>query len=200
MPPFADAVFFRSVHDLRDLPPDVGAEIAFAGRSNAGKSTAINALVEQRRLAFVSKAPGRTQTINFFRVGSANYFVDLPGYGYASVPFAEKRHWENLISTYLQTRASLRGLVLVMDARHPFTALDSQLLNWFAPTRRPVLVLLTKSDKLTKRATAETLHATRKILLDYPFCTMQLFSGTRRVGVRPAHRIIARWWTQKTPG
>jgi len=200
MSPFANAVFFRSVHDPRDLPPDVGAEIAFAGRSNAGKSTAINAIVEQKRLAFVSKAPGRTQTINFFHVGAARYLVDLPGYGYASVPFAEKRHWENLISTYLQTRAALRGLVLVMDARRPFTGLDSQLLDWFAPTRRPVLVLLTKSDKLTKRAAAETLQAAQKILDDYPFCTMQLFSGTGRVGVRPAQKMITRWWTQKTPG
>jgi len=200
MPFFADVAFFRSVYDLRDLPPDVGTEIAFAGRSNAGKSTAINAIAERKRLAFVSKAPGRTQAINFFRVSAAHYFVDLPGYGYSAVPAAEKRNWERLISAYLQTREALRGLVLIMDVRHPFTPLDYQLLDWLAPLRKPVLVLLTKSDKLTQQMAAATLHTARKILGEYPYCAVQLFSGKGRVGIRAAQKTITGWWTQKTPG
>jgi len=195
MPLSAEAVFFRSVHDLKEFPPDVGAEIAFAGRSNAGKSTAINALVGRRRLARVSKSPGRTQSINFFHLGSMRYLVDLPGYGYAAVPASEKRHWEKLISTYLQTRASLRGLVLVIDARRLFTDLDHQLLHWLAPLHRPVLVLLTKSDILTKPAAAAALQTARKVADGYPLCTTQLFSGTAGIGVRVAQQTLSRWWT-----
>src|SRR5665647_2199039 len=127
---FRQAVFSRSVYDLKELPDDDAAEIAFAGRSNAGKSSAINALADHKRLAFTSKTPGRTQTINFFSLGPHCYLVDLPGYGYAAVPAKEKRHWGELISAYLQARESLRGLVLIMDARHPFTELDRQLLSW----------------------------------------------------------------------
>ncbi len=134
---FSQAVFFRSAYDLSELPPDEGAEIAFAGRSNAGKSTALNALVNRKRLAFTSKTPGRTQTINYFNIGAQRHLVDLPGYGYAAVPLKEKRHWGELVSNYLQLRASLRGLVLIMDARHPFTELDRQLLDWITPCRNP---------------------------------------------------------------
>src|SRR5919201_6435712 len=116
---FAGPRFIASAYDSRELPPDVGAEIAFAGRSNAGKSSAINALTQRRKLAFVSKTPGRTQTINFFECGANRRLVDLPGYGYAAVSQRERAHWGELISAYLQQRNSLRGLVLIVDSRHP---------------------------------------------------------------------------------
>jgi GTP-binding protein len=190
---FAQITFYRSVHELKDLPPEVGTEIAFAGRSNAGKSSALNALANRKRLAFVSKTPGRTQTINFFSLDSHGYFVDLPGYGYAAVPMIERRHWGKLISTYLQTRQSLRGLVLIMDARHPFTALDHQLLQWIAPLQKPAHILLTKADKLTKRDAAATLRAVQTAAAGYPLCSAQLFSSTTGSGVGTAQKIIAQW-------
>src|SRR5919201_5584788 len=149
---FFDTVrFVASAHELEELPRDTGLEVAFAGRSNAGKSSAINALTDRRKLAFVSKTPGRTQTINFFDCGGNRRLVDLPGYGYAAVPQRERAHWGELISTYLQARNSLRGLVLIVDARHPLTPLDQQLLSWFAPSNQPVLVLLTKSNRLNRQ-------------------------------------------------
>ncbi len=193
MSPFKQAVFFKSVYDLGELPPDDGTEIAFAGRSNAGKSTAINALAEHKRLAFTSKTPGRTQTINFFSLGPRSFLVDLPGYGYAAVPAKEKRHWGELISTYLQTRASLFGLVLIMDARHPFTALDHRLLNWVAPLHKPAHVLLTKADKLGRQESMATLRAAEAEAGRYPLCSVQLFSGTAGVGVKDAQKILAQW-------
>src|SRR5512145_2658585 len=124
--------------DLTQLPPDHGREVAFAGRSNAGKSSAINAMTNRRRLAFVSKTPGRTQQINFYALGGARYLVDLPGYGYARVPGEVQQRWGRVLSAYLQRRASLQGLVLIMDVRNPFTPLDRSLLAWFAPTGKPV--------------------------------------------------------------
>ena len=140
--------FVTTVAELGALPPAHGAEVAFAGRSNAGKSSAINALAQRNRMAFVSKTPGRTQHINFFSVGPDRYLVDLPGYGYAAVPAAARAHWHDLVGGYLQTRACLRGVILIMDVRHPLTELDRQLLDWLRPTGVPVHVLLSKSDKL----------------------------------------------------
>src|SRR5687767_11828475 len=128
------ARFLGSAHEPDELPPDIGAEVAFAGRSNAGKSSAINALAGHRRLAFVSKTPGRTQTINFFECGPARRLVDLPGYGYAAAPLRERAHWGELISTYLTHRESLKGLVLLADARHSLSPLDHQLLGWYRPS------------------------------------------------------------------
>lgn len=190
---FAQAVFFKSVYDLSELPPDEGAEIAFAGRSNAGKSTALNALVNQKRLAFTSKTPGRTQTINFFNVGPQRHLVDLPGYGFAAVPVKEKNHWGELISSYLRSRTSLCGLVLIMDARHPFTELDRQLLDWIALLQKPVHVLLTKADKLGKQEAAATLRAAQAEASRYPLCSAQLFSGSTGLGVVAAQKILAQW-------
>jgi len=190
---FAQAVFFKSVYDLSELPPDEGAEIAFAGRSNAGKSTALNALVNQKRLAFTSKTPGRTQTINFFNVGPQRHLVDLPGYGFAAVPIKERRHWGELISSYLRIRTSLRGLVLIMDARHPFTELDRQLLDWIVPLQKPVHVLLTKADKLGKQEAAVTLRAAQAEASRYPLCSVQLFSGATGLGVVAAQKTLAQW-------
>jgi GTP-binding protein len=131
-------------------------EVAFAGRSNAGKSSAINTLAGRRRLAFASKTPGRTQLINFFSIASGAYLVDLPGYGYAGVPLPVRAHWESLVGEYVGKRESLAGVVVVMDARHPLTPLDRQLLDWLTPAGRRVHVLLTKADKLSKQAAQST--------------------------------------------
>jgi GTP-binding protein len=191
---FSQAVFFKSVYDLSELPPDEGTEIAFSGRSNAGKSTALNALVNRKRLAFTSKTPGRTQTINFFNVGPHRFLVDLPGYGFAAVPLKEKRHWGELISSYLQIRTALRGLVIIMDARHPFTELDRLLLDWIVPLQKPVHVLLTKADKLGKQEAAATLRAAQAEAGRYPLCSVQLFSGTTGLGVVAAQKTLAQWF------
>lgn len=193
MSSYGHAEFLLAAHDPKDLPPDSGIEIAFAGRSNSGKSSAINALLGRKRLAFSSKTPGRTQTINFFGLGNKRYLVDLPGYGYASVPVDERRHWGELISAYLQSRRALQGLVLIMDARRPFTALDCQLLDWFKPAGKPVHVLLSKADKLGRRQTAESLRAAEAACARYPRCAVQLFSATAGTGVRSAQGVLARW-------
>ena len=158
---FQNATYLASAHHLQDLPPPGEPEVAFAGRSNAGKSSAINALANRTRLAFVSKTPGRTQQINFFQLAGGGLLVDLPGYGYARVPDALRTHWESTLSEFLQTRRSLCGLVLVMDARHPMTERDEMMLGWFLPTGRPVHVLLTKADKLNRREQALTLEKVR---------------------------------------
>lgn len=190
---FEQVIFFRAVHDPAELPPDASAEVAFAGRSNAGKSSAINALVNRKHLAFVSKTPGRTQTINFFSLDSQRYLVDLPGYGYSTVPAKERRHWEKLISAYLQTRASLRGLVLVMDVRHAFTTLDRRLLDWIAPLEKPAHVLLTKADKVGKREAMTALQSAQAAACHCPNCAVQLFSSTTGIGLGPARKTIAQW-------
>ena len=191
---FRGAAFYISAHQLSDLPPPLGAEIAFAGRSNAGKSSAINTLVDHNRLAFVSKTPGRTQQINFFRLPSGVYLVDLPGYGYAKVQRDLRVHWEQLLSTYLQTRVSLFGMVLIMDARHPVTALDRQMLEWFAPTAKPVHVLVSKSDKLTRQEAQKTLRNVQVELGNYADnYTAQLFSSSKKQGMDEAEEIIGGW-------
>lgn len=194
MPLFQNAEFFISAHQLRDLPPATGIEIAFAGRSNAGKSSAINTLANHNRLAYVSKQPGRTQLINFFSLGGDRYLVDLPGYGYAKVPEAMRKHWQDVLASYLSMRYSLRGLVLVMDSRHPLTPLDQRMLEWFGPTGKPIHVLLTKSDKLSRSEAMKTLAAVRKELQDnWGNCTVQLFSSLKKQGVEEAEKIIGAW-------
>ena len=165
MPLFQNATFFISAHHLRDLPPASGIEVAFAGRSNAGKSSALNTLANHNRLAYVSKQPGRTQLINFFTLGDDKHLVDLPGYGYAKVPEAMRAHWQSVLARYLSERTSLGGLILVMDSRHPLQPLDRQMLDWFCPSGKPVHVLLTKSDKLSRGEASLTLAKTRKELL-----------------------------------
>jgi GTP-binding protein len=191
---FGQAAFDRAVHELSDLPPPVQPEIAFAGRSNAGKSSAINAIAHRRKLAFTSKTPGRTQQIVMFRLPGGQYLVDLPGYGYAKVPDALRRHWEGTLSRYLSTRASLQGLALIMDARHPLTDLDRRMLDWFAPTGRPIHVLLTKADKLGRAEATRTLAAVRRALGRWGRqCTAQLFSSTTKAGVEEAEDLLAAW-------
>lgn len=194
MPLFQNATFYLSAHHLQDLPPPSGVEVAFAGRSNAGKSSALNTLANHNRLAFVSKQPGRTQLINFFSLGGDRYLVDLPGYGYAKVPEAMRKHWQLVLSSYLSHRSTIGGLVLVMDCRHPLTPLDRQMLDWFSPTGRPIHVLLTKSDKLSRSEANKTLMAVRKELNQHwPNCTVQLFSSLKKQGVEEAEQIISQW-------
>jgi GTP-binding protein len=192
---FQHTTFYTTVNQLRQLPPPDGVEIAFAGRSNAGKSSAINSLTNRARLAFVSKTPGRTQHINFFELGGGRFLVDLPGYGYAKVPLEIRQHWEHLLSTYLQTRESLHGMVLIMDVRHPLTPLDRQMLSWFASTGKPVHVLLTKSDKLSRQQAAKILKDVLSFLREpYPQCSVQLFSSMTREGVEEAVALLGTWF------
>ena len=157
MPLLQKAKFLTSANHINELPEDDGLEIAFAGRSNAGKSSAINSLSRQNRLAYVSKQPGRTQLVNFFEIEERKYLVDLPGYGYAKVPESMRKHWQKTLPTYLQQRQSLVGLVIVMDIRNPMTSLDINMLDWFAPRQKPIHVLLTKCDKLSKDKQNKTL-------------------------------------------
>ncbi len=209
---FSQAQFFTTVNHLRDLPQHGGREVAFVGRSNAGKSSAINTLANHVRLAYTSKTPGRTQHLNYFSLGDNNYLVDLPGYGYAKVPPDVQRHWEHLLSEYLKTREELAGLVIIMDARRPLTELDESMLDWFAPTGKPVHILLTKSDKLGRQQATLTLNRVKSYLaehfssditpasghessveLRYPQCSAQLFSSLKKVGMEEAEAVIAGW-------
>ncbi len=191
--------FVTTVAATRDLPPAHGVEVAFVGRSNTGKSSALNALAQRKRIAFVSKTPGRTQHINFFRVGDGRYLVDLPGYGYAALPAAARAHWNELIGGYLQTRSCLRGVVLIMDVRHPLTELDRQLIAWLKPTGRPVHVLLSKSDKLSRQAASATLRSVDAMLhRDYVNCSTQLFSSTRKIGIVEAVAKVQEWLGDST--
>ncbi len=189
-----NAVFRQSAEKLTQLPVDSVCEVAFAGRSNAGKSSALNALTGRRRLAHVSKTPGRTRLINFFAVGSNAYLVDLPGYGYAQVPGDMKRHWASLLTGYLNERQQIRGLVVVMDVRHPMTPLDRQLLDWFAATGKPVHVLLTKADKLSRSQAAAQLRKTQALLRkEYGQCSAQLFSSSNKLGIEQAQQMVCDW-------
>jgi len=207
------ARFFTTVNQLRDLPKTQVPEIAFAGRSNAGKSTAINILTNQKGLAFASKTPGRTQHINFFSIGGAHVamhrkdptnveeieglLVDLPGYGYAEVSGDAKLHWQRLLGDYVQRREQLAALVLIMDSRRPFTELDIQMLEWFAPTGKPIHCILTKVDKLNRNESVNALRQAQQVLDSYvdedgngfPF-TVQLFSALKRIGIEEANDKI----------
>lgn len=209
------ARFFTTVNHLGDLPKLNVPEIAFAGRSNAGKSSAINVLCNQKKLAFASRTPGRTQHINYFSLGGAHVgqhrkdptkvdeiralLVDLPGYGYAEVPGGAKQHWNALLGAYIRERTQLSALVLIVDARRPFTDLDIQMLEWFVPTGKPIHCLLTKADKLNRNESTNALRMAHTILNSYvdvsgatfPF-TVQLFSALKRVGLEEAdHRILS---------
>lgn len=191
---FQNTSFFTSVNDVRELPKHNGIEIAFAGRSNAGKSSAINTITNRSRLAFVSKTPGRTQQINFFQVNPGVYLVDLPGYGYAKVPEAVRSHWQHLLSDYLQSRSELKGLILIMDIRHPLKPLDLQMLDWFVPTGKDVHILLTKADKLSKLQAGNILNEVAQTLRNvYPQVSVQLFSSATRNGIENVLSIMERW-------
>lgn len=193
--------FVISTNHFDELPSDSGREIAFAGRSNAGKSSAINTLTNKTRLAFVSKQPGRTQLINFFKIKDMQSLVDLPGYGFAKVPKPMKDHWRKLLPKYLQERKSLIGLVLVVDIRRELTELDTQMLDWFAPQKKPIHVLLTKSDKVSKDKSLRTLNKINNELKEKwgrkfnVECSAQLFSSLKKQGIEKATEKIEQWLT-----
>ncbi|UXY16155.1 ribosome biogenesis GTP-binding protein YihA/YsxC [Chitiniphilus purpureus] len=191
---FRGLKFLTTVNDLRQLPQE-GLEVAFAGRSNAGKSSAINTLADHTRLAFVSKTPGRTQHINYFDFGGDRRLVDLPGYGYAEVPAAVRAHWEKLLGQYLMTRQNLIGLVLIMDARRPLTERDRNMLDWFRPTGKPVHCLLTKADKLSRQAQTAALRAVEKEFEEDSLITVQLFSSLKKQGVETIEEIVGGWFS-----
>ena len=193
---FQNAKFFTTVNHLKDLP-DTPAEIAFVGRSNAGKSSAINTLTNHVRLAYVSKTPGRTQHINFFELENGNFMVDLPGYGYAQVPEVIRAHWVKLLGDYLQQRRQLIGLILIMDSRHPLKALDIQMLDFFHITGRPVHILLSKADKLSKNDQIKTLAAVKKSLKPYTErqkISVQLFSSLKKQGMDEVNQVVGSWF------
>lgn len=191
---FEHAKFFQSAYKISELPPDRGREVAFAGRSNSGKSSAINTLATHNRMAFVSKTPGRTQLINFFQVDDQeHYLVDLPGYGYAKVSQTLREHWQHTLATYLQTREALYGMIVLMDCRHPLKPNDIDMLRWFAPTQKPVHVLLSKSDKLSRQQASGTLRKVRAELAEFPGSSAQLFSSLKKTGIEEAEAVIAEW-------
>ncbi len=196
--PIHHAEFLLTVANDEQLPPPGPPEIAFAGRSNSGKSSAINALANRSRLAFTSKTPGRTQQINFFRLRGGALLADLPGYGFAAVPKGLKQHWQGFLARYVAARQSLVGLVLIVDARHGLSDLDRTLLSGYLPSGRPVLVLATKIDKLAAAAQrAATRGIERDIAAAFPVHTAQIevvgFSATRRIGVEQAEATLGTW-------
>lgn len=197
---FRNAVFCTTVADPNNLPADAVREIAFAGRSNAGKSSAINTLANHTRLAYVSKTPGRTQHLNYFTLAEGKYFVDLPGYGFAKAPEEIRSQWEGLLAPYLSYREPLVGLVMIMDSRHPLTELDVQMLDWFAQTGKPIHVLLSKADKLTRNEQTQVLREVREALAQFGGnCTVQLFSSLNRIGVPEAEAVLAGWLDMVVP-
>lgn len=187
MPQFPEARFLTSAWQPWQFPPDQGAEVAFAGRSNAGKSRALNAITGRSDLARTSKTPGRTQLINFFEIDSARRLADLPGYGYAKVPERMKEHWRELMTQYVETRASLTGLVLVMDARRPLTEFDVQMLQWTHAQGLSTHLLLTKADKLSRSESVTTL---RRVQAAVNGATTQLFSAVTKTGVDEARGAV----------
>jgi len=191
---FSRVEFLVSAGITGGLPPPDAPELAFAGRSNVGKSSAINALAQRRRLAFVSKTPGRTQTINFFDLGGRGRLVDLPGYGYARVPQAVRAQWDQLVGGYLESRDALAGVVVLVDARRPFTPHDEHLLAWLRPAGRRLLVLLAKSDKLARSARDATLQRARdRLRRSDPEAQMLLFSSHSGEGVEQARALLEDW-------
>lgn len=188
------ASFLISAGKLSQLPADEGYEAAFAGRSNAGKSSAINVLTCNQQLARTSKTPGRTQLINYFYLDESRRLVDLPGYGYAKVGKETKQQWDALLDSYLRSRQSLRGLILLMDCRHPLKEFDVQMIRWCAAGNLALHILLTKSDKLKKGAAANALQAVKAQLRElYPQATVQLFSALKKSGVDNLILVLDKW-------
>lgn len=186
--------FLKSVAKMSGLPKDMGSEVAFAGRSNAGKSSAINAITRIARLARTSKTPGRTQLINFFEMDSERRLVDLPGYGFAKVPPEIKQQWERLVTDYLTLRESLKGIILLMDIRHPLSPLDRQMIKWGVNQDRPLHILLTKADKLKRGAQQNSYLYVKKELSGYEgYVTVQLFSAMTLAGCDEAREKITEW-------
>ena len=197
---FQSAEFITSAPSLKQCPDDVGCEVAFAGRSNAGKSSAINTLTRNKNLARTSKTPGRTQMINFFQLGEDQRLVDLPGYGYAKVPVAMKAQWDRHMAEYLQARKSLGGLILLMDIRHPLQDYDRQMLNWAAQAGLPVHILLTKSDKLKRGPAQSTLLKVERFLREMDpgitLLTVQTFSSLKKLGLPELEAQLNHWLSE----
>lgn len=190
--PYRTARYVISAHKLQQLPPDEGFEVAFAGRSNAGKSSAINTLTDQKSLARTSKTPGRTQQIVIFDIDTDRRIADLPGYGYAKVPAKLKAHWQQVMQKYFEQRQCLKGVVLVMDIRHPMREFDEQMLNWCSVSGLPCHLLLTKSDKLKRGPAQAALLKVRKMLP--PVATAQVFSSKSRAGLTELISRLNEWY------
>ncbi|MGB1271286.1 MAG: ribosome biogenesis GTP-binding protein YihA/YsxC [Endozoicomonas sp.] len=196
---YQHTVFYKSAARLSQCPPNEGREVAFAGRSNAGKSSALNALTGSNKLARTSKTPGRTQLINFFTVTEDIYLVDLPGYGYAKVPEAMKREWQHHMTDYLERREPLVGLVLLMDIRHPMKEFDQMILNWSVSANMPLHILLTKSDKLKQGAAKQALNKLKQALSRFPQVSIQLFSSLKKAGVDQLASRLDEWLLAPDP-
>jgi GTP-binding protein len=195
-PNYRGATFLTSAAKLPQCPPDSGWEVAFAGRSNAGKSSAINSLTNNKKLAKTSKTPGRTQLLNFFELSDSQRLVDLPGYGFAKVPLAVKREWTKQLENYLQNRQCLRGLILVMDVRHPLQPFDWQMLDWTLQALMPVHILLTKADKLSRGAAGTALLQVRAELKPHAdLASVQLFSALKHAGHQELIAVLDAWLT-----
>jgi GTP-binding protein len=192
MPFYPHVTFLTSAAEPHQLAADIGREIAFAGRSNAGKSSAINAITERTALARVSRTPGRTQLINFFELGNERRLVDLPGYGFAKVPERVRAHWLELMEHYFNVRESLVGLVLIVDSRRGLGPQDTEMLEWMLARGRQAHVLLTKSDKLNRRDAQRVLNETQAACSDTAV-TAQLFSAHARIGLDVAREVMQRW-------
>jgi GTP-binding protein len=192
--------FIISAPDIRHLPGDEGIEVAFAGRSNAGKSSALNTLTNQKNLARTSKTPGRTQLINLFEVESGVRLVDLPGYGYAEVPEEMKRKWQRALGEYLQMRQCLKGLVVLMDIRHPLKDLDQQMVTWAVAVGTPVLILLTKADKLASGARKSQLNLVREAVQEFGGdIQVEMFSSLKKLGVDKLRNKLDSWFSEIPP-
>ncbi len=192
---YRKAEFLLSVNKWADLPADSITEVAFAGRSNAGKSSAINAITDIKTLCRTSKTPGRTQMINYFTVSEGKHLVDLPGYGYAKVPVKIKQHWQNLLERYLVERPMLKGVVMIMDVRRPLTEYDVLMLQWCQRAEMPTHILLTKADKFKRDATQNILLKVRRTLKEeYPSTTVQLFSALKKTGLDEARAHLDEWF------
>lgn len=199
-PIYHQAKFINSSPHISNAPADQGREVAFAGRSNAGKSSAINTLTRQNALARISKTPGRTQMLNFFEIDAERRFVDLPGYGYAKVPVEVKKKWHELMEHYLMHRQSLCGIILVMDVRHPLTEFDWQMVEWCRHTGLPLHILLTKADKLTYGAAKNTLLQVKRELKDAGCpLTIQLFSSLKKTGIDEVHEALDNLFSRAEP-
>lgn len=199
-PQYNQATFMLSAPTMAELPADTGIEVAFIGRSNAGKSSAMNTITGIKGLARTSKTPGRTQTMNLFRLDDTRRLVDLPGYGYAKVPLAVKQRWQRVLHDYLERRASLAGLVLVMDIRHPLKETDQQYIEWATLAEVPVHILLTKADKLSRGAAVSTLQQVRNALQRYgALVTLQIFSSHDRSGLEEALLQLDSWFQPLSP-
>lgn len=192
--------FMLSAPDIRHLPSDSGIEVAFAGRSNAGKSSALNTLTNQKSLARTSKTPGRTQLINLFEVIEGKRLVDLPGYGYAEVPEEMKRKWQRSLAEYLQKRRALKGLVVLMDIRHPLKDLDQNMIEWAVQSQIPVLILLTKADKLASGARKAQLNIVREASLAFMGdVQVEMFSSLKKLGVDKLRQKLDSWFSELEP-